>query len=203
LRRNLRSLSARFGKPDRDRLLAALGFGMPARAGLQLAALRSVDRAPHVFARGLTVFAPSRFSSGLFSLCHRSSPRLGPQIERRPNANDAMARTRNTKKKIFASAAALPAMPPNPRMAAMMAIMNSVMAQFNMTPSFLGIEQSTCHDGSSHRCKHSSKPMPALCIFRPFERAAGWLARCSPDRAEVLNEQPKREERGNGAEDRR
>jgi len=51
---------------------------------------------------------------------------------RRPNKNDTNANTKNTKKRIFATPAALAAMPPKPNTAASSAITKNIAAQYNI-----------------------------------------------------------------------
>jgi hypothetical protein len=62
-----------------------------------------------------------------------STALLAAQVTRpRPNRRETTNRTRNTKKRILAIPAAVPAMPPNPSTAAMSAITRNVIAQLSI-----------------------------------------------------------------------
>src|SRR5690606_17477343 len=58
--------------------------------------------------------------------------RRGQSRGRRPMMKDTMNRTRNTTNRILAMPVAVPAMPPKPRTAAMMAMIRNVIAQLSM-----------------------------------------------------------------------
>src|SRR5690349_16920663 len=107
------------------------------------------------------------------------------QIARLPNRNEPTASTRKMKKQILASDAASPAIPPNPRTAAMIATMKNPIAQLSMVRLLVSvgyeptlrttglravIQQSTCHE-----------PVCPLHMAPPRSRVAAGLWAASAD----------------------